>query len=532
MPVLTRRTILAAAAVGSVLFGAMPNIALAQDTPKSGGTVVATWGGFEPQAVFVPGGGGSSPTFSSTKILEPLLTQDSDLAFHPALALSVEPAADFLSYTIKIRPGVTWHDGEPFTVDDVVFSAEQYWKPIVAGAALSHFTGAKVTGEDEVTLSFSQPTPDFFMKSILSSVLVVPKHVYEGSEMATNPANNAPVGTGPFKFKEWVRGSHIELVKNEAYWDAGKPYVDGLVLRYWRDAASRAAAMEAGELQIGVFNPIPAPDIDRLVDTGNFVASTEGYLAAEWASTIEFNSRNPIMSDVKVRQAILHAIDKELIGDVVYFGRAKAGTGFVSSVNKKFYDDDLPQYEFDPEKAKTLLDEAGYPVKDGKRFTVQVLAAGWFEENGKIGQFVKQALEDVDIDVDLSVPDRATSIKGIYTDYAYDIALSNHAAPLELVPKQTQFVTTDGIVKGAAFRNANGYSNPELDKVVEQLAAEIDDANRVELAHKFQQILAKDLPITIVVEIQSTTVANKDVKGYGGKADVLADSWSSIWLDH
>ncbi|WP_453959297.1 ABC transporter substrate-binding protein [Amorphus suaedae] len=505
---------------------------MAQDAPKSGGTLVATWGGFEPQAVFVPGGGGSSPTFSSTKILEPLLTQDSDLAFHPALALSVEPSADFLSYVVKIRPGVTWHDGKPLTVDDVVFSAEQYWKPIVAGAALKYFTGAKVTGEDEVTLSFSQPTPEFFMKSILSSVLVVPKHVYEGSEMATNPANNAPIGTGPFKFKEWVRGSHIELAKNEDYWDEGKPYLDALVLRYWRDAASRAAAMEAGELQIGVFNPIPAPDIDRLVDTGNFVASTEGYLAAEWASTIEFNSRNPIVSDVKVREAVLHAIDKELIGDVVYFGRAKAGTSFVSSVNKKFYDPELTQYDFDPEKAKELLDEAGYPEKDGgKRFTVRLLAAGWFEENGKIGQFVKQALEDVGIGVELSVPDRATSIKGIYTDYDYDIALSNYAAPLELVPKQTQYVTTDGIVKGAAFRNANGYSNPELDKVVEQLAAEIDDAKRVELAHQFQQILAKDLPITVVVEIQSTTVANKEVKGYEGKADVMADSWSSLWLD-
>ncbi len=530
---LTRRfflTTTAAVSLAAASF-AMPGLSLAQVTPKTGGTLVATWGGFEPQAVFVPGGGGSSPLISSTKILEPLLRMDDKAEFVPVLATEVTASDDFTAYDITIRDGVTWHDGEPFTVDDVIYTVNEYWKPMVAGAALSNFTGIEKIDDKTVRMTFSKPTPEFFFKNVLATSLVLPEHIYAGTEIATNPINNTPVGTGPFKFKEWVRGSHIEYDKNEDYWDEGKPYLDGLVLRYWRDAASRAAAMEAGELKLGIFNPIPAPDIDRLTETDDFVATSDGYLGAAWASTIEFNSRNPVMDDPAVRKAILTAIDRALIADVVYFGRARPGTSFVSSVNPIFHNPDLPKYDFDPEKAEEMLDAAGYPIKDGKRFTVELLAAGWFEENGKVGQFVKQNLEDIGIEVNLKVPDRASSIKGIYNDYDFDIALSNHASQVEQVPRQTNYVTTDGIVKGAAFRNANGYSNPEMDALVNAMAVEVDEEKRVEMAHKMQEIIAEDLPITILVEMESTTVHADEVKGIEGRADISADSLSDVWLD-
>ena len=178
-----------------------------------------------------------------------------------------------------------------------------------------------------------------------------------------------------------------------------------------------------------------------------------------------------------------------------------------------------------------MLDAAGYPVKDGKRFTVNLLAAGWFEENGKAGQFVKQSLEDIGIEVNLTVPDRATSLKLIYNDYDYDIALSNFASQVEQVPKQTGYFTTDGIVKGAAFRNGNGYSNPEVDEIVNQMSVETDEAKRVALAHQWQEIVNRDLPITVLVEMQSTTVSAAKVKGAGNRADIQGDSFSDVWID-
>lgn len=526
-----RQFLLTSSALG---FASMlPAPLLAATEAKRGGTLTATWGGFEPQALFVPPGGGSSPYFTATKMLERLLRMKNDLSFEPVLALEVTPEPDFKAYTIKLRPNVKWHDGAPFTADDVVFNALKYWKPVSAGLALKALTGAEAVDPLTVKFTFSDPVPEFFLKSVFAgkSGLVIPKHVYDGKELLTNPANNAPVGTGPFKVKEWVRGSHVEMVRNENYWDPKLPYVDRLVIRWWRDPASRSAAFEAGQLDIGCFNPIPAPDIKRLEATKRFVSTTKGYANSAWVSTVEFNSRRDITKQVAVRQALMHAIDREFIADTIYFGLAQPSTGFIPASNTMFYTKDVEQYPFDPDLAGKKLDAAGYPLKGKTRFKLNVVSAGWFEENVKLGQYMKQALEDVGVEVDLAIPDRATSLKRIYGDYDYDIAISNNSGPIELVPNWTQFVTSDGIVKGAAFRNANGNSNPELDAMVQKLATTTDPAARVTLAHDFQKWTAKNLPITSTVDINSVTIARADVRNHSEDADFMGESWSSVWLD-
>ncbi len=481
----------------------------------------------------MPPGGGSSPYFTSTKILERLLTLDNDLNFVPVLATAVEPSADFRSYRIVLRPNVKWHDGKPLTAEDIVFNALQYWKPLSAGIALKALVGAEAVDATTAILRFDTPLPEFFLKSILAGKagLVIPKHVYEGRDILTNPANNAPIGTGPFRFREWVRGSHVELVRNEDYWDAPRPYLDRLVIRWWRDPASRSAAFEAGQLDLGVFNPTPAPDIKRLVDTRRFTATSAGYDNSAWVSTIEFNARRDIVNRPDVRKAINLGIDRQFIAETIFFGLAKPAAGPIPSSNKLFFDPALKPYAFDAAAAGRLLDAAGFPKKRGGRFKVNLVAAGWFEENVKLGQYVRQALEDLDIAVDLAIPDRATSFKRIYTDYDYDIALSNNSGTVELVPEWTRFVTTDNIIRGAAFRNATGHSDPKLDALVEQLSTEVSPEKRADLARAFQANLAASLPWTALVEIQSTTIARADVKGHSLTADFLGDSWSTVWLD-
>ncbi|MGA7809517.1 ABC transporter substrate-binding protein, partial [Bradyrhizobium sp.] len=239
---------------GAALVARLPSTARAATAaPKRGGMLIASWGGFEPQALFVPAGGGSSPYFTSTKVHERLLRLNVDLKFEPVLALDIKPAEDFQSYTIKLRENVTWHDGKPFTADDVVYNAMEYWKPISAGVSLDALVGAEAVDAHTTVLKFKAPVPEFFFKSVLAGKagLLIPKHIYAGSNIITNPINNTPVGTGPFKVKEWVRGSHVEYVKNESYWNPGMPYLDRLVIRWWRDPASRSAAFEAGQLDIG-----------------------------------------------------------------------------------------------------------------------------------------------------------------------------------------------------------------------------------------------------------------------------------------
>lgn len=500
---------------------------------KRGGTLVATWGGFEPQALFVPAGGGSSPYFTSTKVHERLLRLTADLKFEPVLALDIQPAEDFRSYTIKLRQGVSWHDGKPFTADDVVFNALEYWKPISAGVSLDALQAAEAVDAQTAVLKFKAPVPEFFLKSVLASKagLLIPKHVYAGSNIITNPINNSPIGTGPFKVKEWVRGSHVEFVRNDSYWNAGLPYLDRLVIRWWRDPASRSAAFEAGQLDIGTFNPIPAPDITRLTSSGKFVAETRGYANSAWVTTIEFNQRREIFRKREVRQALLQGIDRQFIADTVFFGRAHPSVGAVPSSNSIFFSKDVQDYPFDVKKAGKLLDAAGYPVKGGSRFTMTLVSAGWFEENVKIGQYLKQAFEDLDITVELAVPDRATSLKRIYTDYDYDLAVSNNSGSVELIPSTTQFYTTDGIVKGAAFRNATGYSNPKVDELVARMTVETDEPKRIALAKEFGKLVSAEAPLLPMVDLEPVTIARSDVRNHSLTADFMGESWAEVWLD-
>jgi peptide/nickel transport system substrate-binding protein len=503
------------------------------EAPKRGGTLIATWGGLEPQSLFVPAGGGSSPYFTSTKVHERLLRLTVDLKFEPVLALEIKPAADFRSYTIKLRDGVTWHDGKPLTADDVVFSAMDYWKPISAGVSLDALEGAEATDPLTVALKFKAPVPEFFMKSVLAgkSGLVIPKHIYAGSNIITNPINNTPVGTGPFKVKEWVRGSHVEYLRNDKYWNASLPYLDRLVIRWWRDPASRSAAFEAGQLDIGIFNPIPMPDIDRLTKGGKIVAESKGYSNSAWVTTVEFNQRRDIFNKREVRQALLQAIDRQFIADTIFFGRAHPSIGAIHSSNSIFFTKDVQDYPFDSKKAAKMLDAAGYPVKGGSRFNLSLVSAGWFEENEKIGQYVKQAFEDIDITVDLTVPDRATSLKRIYTDYDYDVAISNNSGSIELIPSTTVFYTTGGIVKGAAFRNATGYSNPKLDEIVARMTVETDEPKRIALAKDFDRLASSEAPLLLLVDLEPVTIARYDVRNHSTTADFMGESWAELWLD-
>lgn len=533
---LSRRNFLFRSASGAVLAASygwsLPAGAQAA-APRRGGTLVASWGGLEPQALFVPGGGGSSPFQTSTKILERLLKLDEKLEFQPVLAESITPSADFRQYTIKLRQGVKWHDGADFDAKDVVFNLVHHWKPISAGVALKTLSRVEASDAHTVVLYFDQPTPEFFLKSILAGQyqLVVPRHLYEGRDLITNPLNNTPVGTGPWKYGQWVRGSHVQYARNQNYWRGGRPYLDKLIIRWWGDPASRAAALETGELSVAYSSPVPARDIDRLLKTGKVVVDTRGYENSAWTSTVEFNQRREHVKRREVRQAILYAINRQFIVDTIYYGRGKPAISPIFSSNTQFFTEDVPRYPFDPKKAAALLDAAGLPVKDGKRFTVNLVAAAWFEENAKLGQYLKQALEDIGIAVKLDSVDRATALKRIYGDYDYDIAISNFTAPLEPVPIVTQFFTTDGIVKGAAFRNATGYSSNEMDALVTRLMVETNPRARKKLAADFARLASTEVPIVPLVEIQAFTLANKKVRNATTGANAQGESLDDAWLD-
>ncbi|WP_147154699.1 ABC transporter substrate-binding protein [Reyranella soli] len=518
---------------GLLTAGLVGKAALAQETPRRGGTLVATLGGGEPQACYVPSGGGPSPTFSSSKLLERLASRRMDGEFQGELAEAWKPAADFKSYTVRIRKGVKFHDGHDMTTADVVYSIDEIWKKHATAAALTDFAGVAAPDTDTVVVSFNKPVPEFFFSSLLCSPAnyILPKHVYAGSDPLTNPANDAPIGTGPWTFKQWVRGSHFEYARNEGYWRRDTPYLDRLIIRYVRDPAGRAAALEAGDIHIGVSNPVPLPDIKRLAATGKFVATPKGYEEAVWSTTLECNLRNPVFAKHEVRQAMFFAVDRSLIARTVYYGYAQPGTGPIFSPNKEYFAADTFKTAFDPKKAAALLDAAGYPKKaGGKRFKLNLVAAGWLPENAKIGALVEQGLEDIGVDVTLTVPDRSTSIRRIYTDYDFDLAISNQANPSEPVPATTQYFTSDGIRKGVPFRNASGFHTDEVDALVEKIKVETDPGQRKALVAEFQKIVTRECPNLPLVEIESLTVASTRVQNHSNDPNFLAASWHDLWL--
>lgn len=236
---------LSATALGAGLIA--PGFARAS-SPVHGGTIVVLATSEPPT---VTGIAHTGVTDFTGKATEGLLTFDFDLNPLPQLAISWEQSADGLFYTFGLRPGMKWHDGQPFTSADVAYSIGA----IKEGHPRGRVTFAGVTDietPDELTvvLKLSRPAPYLLTALGASETPIVPKHLYDGTKAAENPVNNAPIGTGPWLFKEWVRGSHIRFDRNPEYWDAPKPYADSLIFRFIPDASARA--------------PIPPPDFGRV----------------------------------------------------------------------------------------------------------------------------------------------------------------------------------------------------------------------------------------------------------------------------
>ena len=505
----------------------------AQEMPRRGGTLVATWGGGEPQSAYVPTGGGYGPTFTSAKLFERLAKRNMNGSFSGMLAESWAPSPDFRTYSIKMRSGVHWHDGTEMTVDDIVFSIGEVWKKYAVAPAMGDFEGVEATDSGTAVVRFARPMPERYFAAIITGAIsyIVPKHVYAGTDIMTNPANNAPIGSGPWKLKQWVRGSHMEFVRNDAYWQKGLPYLDRLIIRFLRDSASRAAAMEAGEIQLGVGNPVPQPEIKRLTASGKLVATTRGYSENSWVATLECNVRNAIFAHRDVRQAMFRSIDRAWIARTVYYGYARPGTGPIHSDNTEFYVKDTTHLDFDPRAAEAQLDAAGYPRKpDGKRFAVNLVTGGWSAELSKIGIYAKQALGDIGVEVNFWTGDYSTSIKRIYTDYDFDIAIASQVNPTEPIPWTTRYFTTDGIRKGLPFYNATGYSNAELDALVEKMRTEIDPDRRKDLVAEFQRFTTREAVQLPLVEFDSVTLATPAVRNHSNEPNFLASGWGDIWL--
>ncbi|MDN7182848.1 ABC transporter substrate-binding protein [Caballeronia sp. SEWSISQ10-4 2] len=467
----------------------------------------------------------------SPKVTEGLLEYDFKFQPKPSLATSWEVSDDNRKYVFHLRHGVKWHDGKPFTSADVAYSI-QTLRQVHPRAKTTFANVTEVATPDPYTvvITLSKPAPYLIKAFSSSETPIVPKHIYDGTDVLTNPANNTPIGTGPFQFVKWVRGSYIEYVRNDDYWNQGKPWLDRIVVKVINDPAARTVAFEDGSVDLSGDTPVPLSDLARLKDNPKLGLETRGYEFQAGVVRIEFNLDNPVLKNPKVRQAIASALDREVIRKVIYYGYA---TPLASPIiaSSPYYDPAPTRYPFNVERASALLDEAGYPRKaDGTRFALTVDPLPIGDLPARTAAYVKSALARVGIAVTVRSQDLPAYLKRIYTDRDFEFSINGMSNLFDPVAGVARLYTTNNFRSGVPFTNASHYSNPEIDQLFSQVAEETGESKRKQIFSQIQGILERDLPDINLVSPQYLTVYSRAVHNHTISPDGVSASFADVWL--
>ena len=529
---ISRRALLAGA-MGAAGTAALPDFAWAQVTPRRGGTLVVA-ADTEPRNLNPAIAASNGVFYVASKVIEPLAEMSYDgSGLAPRLATEWSGSADGRSATFKLRPGVTWHDGKPFSSADVAFSAMEVWKKAqnLGRVLFKDLEAVDTPDGGTAVFRFSKPTPFQLIRNALPAVTaVVPKHIYEGSDVNTNPANTKLIGTGPFRFVEHKPGEFYRLAKNPTYWDKDKPYLDGIIYRVLPDAGAVAAAIEADQIQLAAFSAVPLSDLPRLEKIKGVQVLNKGYEGITYQLTVEINHRRKELADVRVRRAIAYAIDKDFVVKTIFRGYANASSGPIPRFDKQFFAADAAQPSFDVAKANALLDEAGYARQGGgMRFKLRLLPAPWFEQTRQMGDYLRQALRVVGIDAELVNNDAAGHTKAIYTDQAFDLAIGSPVYRND--PSiSTTILYQGGLPSGVPFSNQYGYNDAAVNATILKASETLDPNARAQLYREFQHQVAESQPLIHVAEFTFISVIRDKLRNVANNPRWATSNWADAWL--
>lgn len=381
----------------------------------------------------------------------------------PRIAESYEISDDGLDYTFHLRDDVTFHDGTPVTADDVVFSIELYKASEYQGSQISMLSSVEATDEHTVVCHLEAPYSPFLQG--ICSPMIASKAYYESSE---DDFVNNPIGTGPYKFVSRAKGSNIKLEANEDYY-RGAPEIKEVTFEVIPDSSTKAIALQTGEVNFAEIDSATKPQLEANP------AITIAEVPTSAFSYIAMNTEKEPFNDVKVRQAINYAIDRDNLVAVCYDGEAEVNSN-ICAKERFGYSDDQFQYTYDPEKAKELLAEAGIetPYDLG-----EILVA---EKYSNLATVIQNDLKAVGLDVTISVKEFNSYISdlqnGSYGITALNMTLEGDTQTLEMA------FTSDYI----GIANNARYSDEEMDKLFEQARTETDNDKRAEI---FNEIFTK-----------------------------------------
>ncbi len=507
--------------------------ARAQGAPRAGG-VLTVAAGTEPRNRNPAMVASNGVFYVASKVVEPLaeMAAGGD-GLMPRLATAWQGAADGRSIAFTLREGVSWHDGKPFTSQDVAFSAMRLWKPLsnLGRVVFRNLEAVETPDAQTAVFRFAQPTPFQLIRNAIPGVAsVVPKHLYETGEIAANPANAKLVGTGPFRFAEHRPGEFYRLEKNPRYWEQGRPYLDQIVYRVLPDRGAIAAALEANQIQLAAFSAVPLADLERLARLPEIAVIPQGYDGITYQLTVEINHRRKELADARVRRAIAHAIDRKFVVDAIFLGYAKPSNGPVPAFDAQFHTKDVADAGFNRARAEALLDEAGLPRgANGMRFSVRLLPAPWFEQTRQFGDYLRQALRAVGIDAQIVANDAPGHLKAVYTDHAFDLAVGSPVYRNDPAISTT-ILYESGLPAGVPFSNQYGYASAAMDGIIRQAAASVDAGERTKLYHAMQKLAGEEMPLIHVAEFTFITVARKSVMNVANNPRWATSHWADTWL--
>ncbi|WP_163848330.1 ABC transporter substrate-binding protein [Pseudooceanicola aestuarii] len=428
---------------------------------------------------------GAIDSVTYSNIFEGLTRFGADGSINPGLARDWEISEDGLSYTFMLRDGVTFHDGSAMDAEDVKFSLDRARAEDSANAQKGLFAGIEtVEVMDPLTVKVTLSAPNgmfLFNMAWGDAVIVAPESI--------ETIKTAPVGTGAFKFDSWAQGDSITLVKNQDYW--GEPaQLDRATFKFISDPTAAFAATMAGD--VDVFSAFPAPENLPQFDADPRFNVTIG--STEGETILAMNNKMPPFDNIKVRQAVAHAIDRQAIIDGAMFGYGTPiGTHFAP--HNPDYVDLTELSAYDPEQAKALLKEAG--VEDGLKVKMTLPPPSYARRGGEI---IAAQLRAVGLDPQIENVEWAQWLETTFKGKDFGLTIISHTEPMDI----------------AIYANPDyyfQYDNPEFQKLMEDLNLETDPAARSEMLKTAQTTIAEDYVNGFLFQLPLHTIAKTEVEG-------------------
>lgn len=432
----------------------------------------------------------------------------------PNLASSWIISDDGLTYTFTLERNVRWHDGAPFTSADVVFSFEEVLgKYHSTGVGLMSDTVDYIEAPDEYTVVFhlQHVYPPFLSMLVTNTAAILPKHIYEGSDIPNHPRNfENPIGTGPFRLVEWQRGERLVLERNPDYFREGKPYLDQVILQIIPDAASRVIAFQRGDIDLLDQYVLPVQFIDQLIGQAgvqHVMRQTSGL------HIMFFNLREGPMSDRAFRWAVAHAIDREFIVNQAMFGVGNIADGPFSSEVAWAKHPNPPTYDFDVDLANRMLDEAGYPRDaSGIRVRLRLAYEGNFLASANTAPVLREQLRQVGIEVELVPMERSVMVDQVFQQWDFDLYMHTYAGFQDpSLGVERAYVCHN--IRPAAFTNVSGYCDERVDALFLLARTTVDLEERGRYYQEATEYIIDAMPMVWLFEGVQVSVASDDYAG-------------------